>query len=533
MTLQTVNSNDNSDMKIFVENYLNLLKVEKKLIKKDIINTEKVCILRILNEENFNKILGKLCNSCSIKGLPKIIKGDSNTDFVPKNISGNNDDNDDDDDDDEVEDDDDNDDDCEDGGDTDNINHKEKSVLKSFNTLTFNNNKCFINMFLEYKVINRMVLNNIIFPPEELNLDVINTIMNYDNIIINLDLPLDKCIKQLAFILIYIGYYINAITTYYITNNIERKIKSIKIKSVDVDNIKTAIEFIKKCLNLDSKDTINIDSHEIIKDIKEKKVIDEKIKDYFGGTKLNIILKRKNIKNISKSKMQNTHNFLKEYLDKCYVNDNYSNDSDERSPICEFNKILNILTMLCKTDKSPPASIVLEKLDTIVIIKKDNKQITNGDGDDDDDDNNENLNFLFSGGGDNSERQISKSFFKEASEELVKVVFHDLFLHNIDKIKGEKINVIIHSVNVNSDVDHKIIEKIFEALKKILLKSYNINNIKPKPHRNSMIYEFYSLKKIGSKRKLNDLEEEIEVGKKEAQKIMKEKKKKAEKKIDK
>ena len=450
------------DISTFVKNYLNIIKCEKKLTRKDIMENEKLCVIHISDDENYNKSHMKLCNSCNIKGLHNNIVIDDDNDV--------------------------------------------NELMKKFNIISFGNEKSFINILLNSHTINNVTQNKrTYFPNHDLDLQILNKIMINNNVIINIDSSLSNKVEELAYVIIYIGYYVN-------NNN---KLNSVKIKCKNIDNLKYSMKYIKHYADLIlTNNNLNIDfsdSKNIINNIREKKIIDEKLKEILGGTKFNVILHKRNIKNVSKNKMRNTHNFLKRYLNDCYNNNNDNNNN----AINEFQDILDIFQLLCKPNNTPPSSIVLETLNAIQIEKINN-----------DDD----LKFLFCCNNDSFERYVSCKFFQEASDEFIATVFEDLFLHDISKMKVKNnICLKLKKNDLDTQNDNIVFGKIFNVIKSILSKAYDITNINTKETDIEFSYIFLS-KENDSKRKKEEEEEDDEllfkVGKKEAKKIMRAKKKK-------
>ena len=505
---------DYSDIKLLQKSFINLLKTDKKMGKSDIVKheKEKLCIISIQQKENYNKSHNKLCSSTNIKGLQKIfLKEDYN----------------------------------------------ENPLLINHNISTLNNNICFINMLLNYELINCIVQKNdyFVFPQEELQNNIIDQIALCDNVIINIDHFFnsneniddkyncdDALIKQLAYVIVHIGYYIHLINV-----NQNNKFKLIKIKSKNRDQIEVAVTFLKDYFK-EIMISENVNCDEIIKKIKEKQAIEENLKEKFGGIRLNTILLKRNIKNISKNKMLNTQKYLKKYFDHCYI----GNDTFEA--ILDFEHILNIFELLYKKpNEMQYGQVSLDKLKNIVIgipeeekKKKNKKNKEKVDDDDkDDDDDHDVIKFSMSSLQDSSQRYISRKFLEEASNKFIEVILRDLFFYNFNKKGENSINLINKNVDIKVEFNKILISKIYTAITEILSKFYDVENVEVNQMNDSTVYTFNALKekRKGSKRKIEEEEEEedeeeeeeeeFKIGKKEATEMMREKKKRKAKKDNK
>ena len=291
------------NVKSFVTRFLDMIRIEKKSMKKDM-KHDNVLILHILCNETYHKSYNKICNSCNIKGLQHCLLANNNdTDQSNENNTSDLD-----------------------------------SIIKNFNIVSFKGDKHILNMTFNYDVIANMMSTNSIFPYGCLDYTIYNKISNVSNIIITIDSFPDDYVQQIAFMLIYIGFYIQYINDDDDNNNNNdtnnslstNKFKLIKITSKDLEKLKLVVEFIKCYLELMSskEDLMNIDCEKIIKSIQEKKRIDERIRRHFGSTRLNIILKKKHIENLAKNKMSRTQKYLNRYLNNCYNNNDDDDDND-------------------------------------------------------------------------------------------------------------------------------------------------------------------------------------------------------------
>ena len=456
-----------NNFKNFTKNYLNLIKVDKKKIgKSDIVENEKICVINIyINENDYNKAHNKLASSCNIKGLPKIL--------LNKDSNNNEDDN---------------------------------TFIKSFNILTFEEETCFINILVKEEMINNVTENNF-FPYNSLHSPIVKKIASYTNnaIILNVIFDINSLSEenyylQLASVVIYFGYYIQYINENTDNNNSNKKFKFIKIKSNDNIKLEESVTFLDKyCAQFYSSDSANINCKEIIKCIKEKQIIEQNIKDRFGGIKLNVILHKKNINNVSKNRMQNTQNYLSKYLKNCY-------NDDDNLAYDQFGETLDILKLLCdKTTDSPPLQVGLEKLQKILIQTSE---------DEEEEDSDEYFKFIFANDQDNSERYVSKKFLEAASDEFIEIIFKDLFFHSINKIKEENtIKMKINTVDISLKNNKKLISKIYFAISNILSKHYIVNEPQINNENNNILYTFESIKKPLNKK--NNIKRKLEENEKE------------------
>ena len=448
-------------------NILNKIKCEKGLTKKEIDN-ENICVIRILDDENFNKLNVKFASCCNVKGIIDIIANNNNNNTT--------------------------------------LNENKIQYIRNYNLLRFNNNnnnKTFINILLDYEIISNIADN---LDSIDLKEEVLNVIEYEKNIIICIDYSLCENVQKLTCILTYILYNL-----YFSKGNFN----SIKIKCKHTENIRYALQYIRD--NDDNDNDINIQN------MIAKKEKDERLKTSLGGIKLNSILHNRNIKNVSKNKMRNTHKLLKSYLEKCYDSDIEDIDIHMKN----FNNVLDTFEYLCKVDNNdnddnsnkplfPPMLVNLELLHTIFIKMPSQR---NNDDDDDGDDNNNNINFVFNGSNNDSfTRKISYEFFENADIKLITSVFQDLFLHNTDKMNN-LIHLILHKSKIEKpSYDKNIFEKIYTSIENILSSNYNINNVSHKTNKHGDLQ--YKFNAIDKKRKT-----ENEKRKTENEKISSKKKK--------
>lgn len=350
-----------------------------------------------------------------------------------------------------------------------NNNDNDKKLIKMHN-ITILNNLSFINILLNYDLIKTFINNEI--PPSDciLDSDILHHVMNVENIIIFIDDSLTENIEELFYIIFHIFYHLNS---YY--ND------SIKIKSKNVENLKYVLDYIK--IYFDSNLSENYKN--IIDMMKKRQIIDQNIENNLGGLKISHILKKENIS--YNKNMKNTINFLKHKFKK--LKDGDDNDIN----IEYFKDLLEIIKEFCIFDDnsaefSPPPLVHLQKLENIYIQRPS--------------DNHDTLILIFEGDNIVSKRSISLNFFENAHEDLIYVVFEDLFGNNI---KRNNLTFIILNKN---DFKYKrdIFKKIYNGVKTMLSKTHNIDNIRIETEKESICYKFYT--KINNKIVKRKIEEE-------------------------
>ena len=439
-------SNNNFDLDAY-KKQLNKIKAQKRLTAKEIktIHQENktLCIIRIFNKDIYNNINTKLTKTLNIKNLNKIISNDNK----------------------------------------DNIDGK---IIKKHNITIWEDdiNISCVNILLNYELVKKLVNEKNVTPPPHhgLNNHILSHIMNVENISVYVDNSLTENIQELAYILSYISYHFNYYHYY----------DSIKFKSKNIENLRYALDCIKTYFNGDS--TGNYE--DIIKSIKEKQQSIQNLKKYLGGTTVNHILKKENIKNISNNNMKNTTNFLKKNLKECY------GDGDGGDNIAYFKNLIEILKSLCTFDDAssgflPPRFVYLQNLEKISIARCDDKIL-----------------LRFTGDSDRSERDIPFTFFEKADKNFVAAVFEDLFGNNIKKKRcstNNHLTVILSKKDFKKDKE--IVVKMYDCIKHMLSKTHDINNVNVEESTDNdtvVYYKFISKENIANtiKRKLEKEDEE-------------------------
>ena len=494
--LSTTVNEWNFDLANFEKYILNTIKVEKRLTRKEIIDNiesqKKLCIINILAKETYNKTLYKLTSSCNIKGLYNIIYDEedndddddkeiyfNNTTTNSNNDNGINDEND------------------------------KYEILKSFNFLQFpKKNTTIINILLDYDLIRKIAQsNNSLNPNCNLDYKILDMIMKNENIIFFLDSSLFKeCQKseecpEMAYIITYMAYYLSGMIY-----------QSIKFKCRNMELLKDSFKKVKSYFSNilmnstdnddnddDDDDNGGNDDGNIKEKYKQKKIKEKYIKESLGGINLYNILKKNNIKNISKNKMSNTTKYFNKYLEDYYNNDDNDNYIKKLRDIIEIFKHIN------KPDNdniiSPPTSINLENLNSITIKMKDDSQENDS----------QDIHFIFKGDSDSSHRVISSKFFELADDIFIINIFDDLFFHNIDKIEKKEYLFIVlqNKKQLDNEYQKLIFTKIFDNIKNILVKFYEVKTPEIMKNDDKICFKF-NRKVNNNKRKINTEEEEEE-----------------------
>ena len=482
--LSTTVNEWNFDLANFEKYILNTIKVEKRLIRKEIVDNikdqKKLCIIKILARETYNKTLSKLTSSSNIKGLYNIICDD--------NTNDDDDDDDNDDDDKEIYFDNTN-------SNNDNDENDKYEILKCFNFLHFpQKNITIINILLDYDLIRKIAQsNNSLNPNCNLDYKILDIIMKNENIIFFLDSCLfkecqesEEC-PEMAYIITYMSYYLSGMIY-----------PSIKFKCRNIELLKDSFKSVKSYFSsilLNSTDDGNINEK-----YKQKKLKDKYIKESLGGINLYNILKKNDIKNLSKSKMNNTTKFFNKYLEDYYNDDD--NDNNDIY-ITKIRDIIEIFKHINKPDNdniiTPPTSINLENLNSITIKMKNDSQ---------------DIYFIFKGDSDSSQRVISSKFFEMADDIFIINILEDLFFHNIDKIeKKDHLYIILQNKKqLDNEYQKLVFTKIFDNIKSILVNFYEVKTPEIIKKDDDKIY-FKFNRKVNittNKRKINTEEEEEE-----------------------
>ena len=437
---------------------LNKIRAQKRITTKEIKTNyqqnKTLCIIRILNEDIYSKVNTKLTKTLNIKNFNKIVNNNNEEDIdAASTIADDN-------------------------------NDDDNKIIKKHNiTIWVDTNISCINILLNYELIKGIVNEENLSPPprHRLNNHILSHIMNVENIIVNVDNSLTENIQELAYILSYISYHFNYYHHY----------DSIKFKSKDIENLRYALDCIKTYFNSDSTGSYE----DIIRSIKEKQLSTQNMKKFLGSTKVNHILKKENIYNISNYNMKNTTNFLKKNLKECYSNNNKS--------IEYFKNLIQILKSLCDDTSLgffPPRFVYLQKLEKISIEKIDDKIL-----------------LRFKGDSDISERDIPFIFFENADKNFVAAVFEDLFGNNIKK-KRYIDNLTVMLSKKDFKKDKEIIVKIYDCIKDMLSKSHNVDNVNVEDSADTVYYKFISKDDNTMKRKIEEEEKEKSKKKKSTKK---------------
>ena len=490
--------NYNFEITKFVAKILNNVKCERKLTKRDITENKKVCVISILDDRNYNKSNNKLVNSCCIKGLMSSVLIDDDIDDE----------------------------------DNDNIDYENtnrptqptqptqpiQKPLRRFNVLSLGKNKSFIKMLLNDELMNDIKNQNTFYPQYTLHLSILDKLMTSKDhsVVISIDTSLSQNIEYLTNVLVYVGYYLD----FCLFNN-PQQFPTIKIKCEDISNLTYAMDYIKqysKFIGAMSGLPNTQEINDIIRRINRRKVIDNKLGKELGGTKLNVILQKTNIRNISKSKMYNTHQFFKNLLNNLY-DDHCTNTSNEEGTKLDednINSRMNILTnflatlkLLCTNTEFqqanddnnchslkipgrllPPSPVSLQVLNTIVARKK----------------NNEEIQFIFSSNNEYFERDVGYNFLHSANEDFIQLIFEDLFLNNVNKTREKNdITLVICPSSQEDSNEKEILAKIFRVIKTILSKSYDTDNLSVKKRNDNFLYTMVPKENLNNKkRKINN-----------------------------
>ena len=212
-----------------------------------------------------------------------------------------------------------------------------------------------------------------------------------------------------------------------------------------------------------------------------------------GGINISLIMKKNNIINMSKGKMNNTIKFFSNFIKEFY-------NSNSNEMIEKLKNMLDIFKIICKSSDNntfiPPTLINLGNLSSISFkMPKETEEI----------------NFIFKGDNDSSNRSISYKFFEKADDKFITSIFEDLFFHNFDKIeKKTNISLILQNKKVMQNKSQKeIFTKIYDNMKNILSKYYHENPEIDESHEEKIYFKF---KKINKRKKgeKDDVEEEEE-----------------------
>ena len=256
------------------------IKLEKRISQNEMYNNiqdkKNTCIIKILNEDNYNKTTAKITSSCNIKCLNTIINHNND---IEENLDIDNDnihyiyeyeekhdseekliDN--------------------DNITNDTINNKindndntnnNYEVVKRFNILKFSDNTptsniTIINILLKYDLIQNIIkTKNFLLPNSYLNNEIANTIVNNKNIIVFIDPAISEVVEEMAYVIVYMSYYLSGLDDV-----------SIKFKCKDTYILKYSLDYVKEYFSKLSHD--NDDDYDDKDTYSNEKFKEKKIK---------------------------------------------------------------------------------------------------------------------------------------------------------------------------------------------------------------------------------------------------------------
>ena len=500
------------DINNYTINVLNKLKMEKRIetkeLKTNISKKENIIIIKIVDNLNYKKSINKLTSACNIKCLNNIISfienfNENNEEEECLNNKYNYNEN------------------NEEEECLDNNNIDNYEVLKNYNIIRFpqkntNRDITIINIELDYDLIRKIIKtnNNYLLPNSFLNIEILNLIIKHKNFYIYIDPTLSENVEELSYIITYISYYFSGVDF----SSIKYKCKTKQILRFAYKSIKQYFDKLCNPDNIVSNKNNNIDYS--TEKYKEQLIKDDTLVKYMGAININLILRKLNIRYMSKNKMINTIKLFDSYLKKFYKTDN-----DGIAVLEKLQLLIDTFKIICNKSENnsliPPTLINLGNINNISI------QMPSKD--------TENIKFIFNGDNDTSERSVSYKFFERADDKLIYSVFEDIYFHNLDKIeKKESISITLLDKKVLQNKSQKeIFTKIIENMQKLLSKHYQKPDVENESNEEQVYFKFKRINKNKRKREVEkqEIEKEIDAGeylnkmaKLEADQILEEKK---------
>ena len=403
----------------FIDQFSNI-KARKHLLKNDLDNSETKtkCLIQFLQKPTFEKICKKNISNLHVKSLDAIIHKNNNDENETNNFDSiiNS---------------------CV------NIND---GLFENYSTITIGDKFECLNLVFQYEKVKNYISNDIHPCDVPAFSKILDCLRKYDVIWFTIEEDENKQTeeenetenKDLKYIVMYILTHIFTVNTdkqYFLVH-----------KSLDVLN--QALNLCKiyfHTSNYDNRhhhDNYNKYMTEIYNDY----IINSMVKNKIGGTKIGQILKKQNIRNVTEYHMPTTRKLLNIILQKCIDSKNNSLQNIE-----EFQNTLQYLRLYCMVDPdkkfTPVAPIQLHHIKDINFTCSD-----------------ENIEISCSSHCDVCERLIPLQFVEKAPQNIINIVFTDLF----KKAKNYEKYIKISFHNLNICKNKKLYKILLYTMKRIL-----------------------------------------------------------------